>query len=173
MKNIVVLKIQKLRIYPEAIERTSKVSKTKGMKVGAFIFGDNLPKSTGQSDSNVIEVSAKQLDNHCADCGIPFTGKKAWATLQSYLLSGGHAFVSAVEHEKGAKYVNSDGEEKEYLETSTSCSLDTVKLTTELVKQLQKSYIDRVIDYKEATDEMSDFLKDMDAKPELVVEGVR
>jgi hypothetical protein len=173
MKNIVVLKIQKLRIYPEAIERTSKVSKTKGLKVGAFIFGDNLPKSTGQSDSNVIEVSAKQLDNLCADCGIPFTGKGAWSVLQGYLLRGGHAFISAVEHAKDDKYVNADGEEKAYLETSTSCSLDTVVLPETLVNKLQQSYIDKVLNYKEASDQMSDFLKDMESKPEPVVEGVR
>jgi hypothetical protein len=173
MKNIVVLKVQKLRIYPEAIERTSKVSKTKGMRVGAFIFGDNLPKSAGQSDSNVIEVSEKQLNNLCADCGIPFTGKQAWNVLQGYLLRGGHAFISAVEHSKGDKYVNSDGEEKEYNETSTSCSLDTVVLPETLVNKLQQSYIDKVLNYKQAEDEMKDFLKDMENKPEAVVDGVR
>jgi hypothetical protein len=51
--------------------------------------------------------------------------------------------------------------------------LDTVVLPESLVNKLQQSYIDKVLNYKQAEDEMKDFLKDMEAKPEAVVEGVR
>jgi hypothetical protein len=159
MKNINVLKVQGLRLYANPVEVESAVSKTKSLRYGALILGEMLPKSAGQDEANAVQLSLKQLDNLCAGCGIPTTGKPAWNILQGYLLRGGHAYVSSEEHKEGDTYVDTaTGEERKYTRMSTNCNVDSIILPMNVVDKLQQGYIDKVINWRDTVDDLKDVL---------------
>ena len=159
MKTINVVKIQGLRLNSTPVEVTSAVSGTKGLRYGTVVFGDMLPKSAGQKDNNVIQLSDKQLDNLCSGCGISIKGRAGWNALQGFLLRGGHAYVSSEEHKEGDVYVDTlTGEEKKYTMTRTNNSIDSIILPQAVVEKLQDSYIKKVTEWKDSVDDLSDIL---------------
>jgi hypothetical protein len=151
MKTIHALPVNYLRIYPVAKERTSSVSGTKSLKVGALIFMENLPKSAGQTENNVIEFTAKQLDNLCAVCRVRGTGEDAWYTLSELIgTMESVASVTALSHNKGEKYIAEGGVEALYSMDSTSCQVDSVVLPEEVRTKMRESAIMKNLNWKKA-----------------------
>ena len=149
MKTLHALPVNYLRIYPVAKERTSKVSGTKSLKVGAIILMENLPKSDKQAEGNVIEFTAKQLDNLCAVARVRGTGPDAWYLLAELIgTMESVASITALSHIAGDKYIAEGGVETAYLEDSTSCSIDSIVLPAEVRAEMRSEAIKKVINWK-------------------------
>lgn len=163
MKKLIPFVINYLRLYPVAIERTSKVNKVKSIRVGALILTDDLPHSTNQKVSNVLEFTAKQLDNLSAVAGLRGTGEKTWFDFQRMIGNWSRtneavAMVRSEEHAKGDKYVDSDGKECEYTEDSVINQCDSISLPTAVVTELRAKSIERQVNWEDANAELRNML---------------
>lgn len=178
MKTTHVIRVNYLRVYPVAKERTSKVSGTKSLKVAGLILLENLPKSEGQAENNVIEFTAKQLDNLCAVCRVRGTGENAWYDLAELIgTMESVASVTAVSHTKDEKYIAEGGVETAYTQDSTSCQIDSVVLPAEVRTQMRAGVINKQINWKQNDpDSIVKKLLNLDApnaSTQPVLEGVK
>lgn len=152
MKTIKAVRVNHLRIYPAEREVISAVSKTKGTRAGALVFAENLPASEGQTPTNVLQLSGKQLDNLASMHGIRSTGRKGWNQLAILIGVGkSAAFVSSEPHKKGDKYVDRDGVEQEYTQDSTSNNVDSVILPEKVTNALVENTIREIISWEDET----------------------
>ena len=150
MKTQKPLLVNFLRIYPVERDVTS-VNGVKGKRAGALVLRENLPSSSGQKVSNAVELSAKQLDNLASMHGIRATGKKGWSQFATLIGVGKSAcIVSSEEHAKGDKYVDTlTGEEKEYSQTSTNNSIDSIVLPDRVTAKMIDKTIEDIINFNE------------------------
>jgi len=171
MKTINELRISKLMIYPQPKEVISKVNKIKGLRHGAVVMLDPLPKANGQSDNFAIELSDKQLDNLAAGVGINKKGRAAWSVLQIYLLRGAKAVVSSEEHKAGDTYTDTKtGQSVAYTESSVHCTLDGVILPGALVKTLQDKAADKSMTWADEMEDYDSAYEDSEKEEEKKVE---
>jgi hypothetical protein len=151
MKKIVRVLVDHLRIYPEERDVVSAVSKTKGTRAGALVLVDVLPCSEGQSATNALQLSGKQLTNLASMHGnaIRGIGKEAWLDLSTYVgVQQSVASITCEDHKKGDTYVNSDGEEQEYTQDSTSYSVNSIALPDMVTEKVITMTIEKNINWK-------------------------
>jgi hypothetical protein len=166
-----------LRVYPVEREVVSSVNKVKGLRAGALILMENLPKSEGQAESHVITLSGKQLDNLAGMHGIRAIGRKGWLQLSTLVGVGKSAcVVSYQEHKAGEKYIDASGAEVPYTKTSTQSTLDSIILSDRITNKMVDATIDQIINWEEE-DTVSKLLKGNAEKEEEeivpVTEGVK
>jgi len=166
-----------LRIYPVEREVTSAVNGIKSLRAGALVLLENLPASSGQKESNAMELSGKQLDNLASMHGIRATGRKGWMQLATLVGVGKSACaVSCEEHKAGDTYVDSTGVEQKYTKTSTNSTLDSIILPDRVTSKMIDRTIDAIINWEEE-DSVSKLLKGETAEEEKelvpVTEGVK
>jgi hypothetical protein len=164
MKKIVRVLVDHLRIYPEEREVTSAISKTKGTRAGALVLVDLLPCSEGQSATNALQLSGKQIANLASMHGnaIRSTGKEAYMDLSTYVgVQQSVASITCEEHKKGDKYVDSEGEEKEYTQDSTSYSVNSIALPDKITDKVVAMTIEKNINWKTPDSLVSKLLGNM------------
>lgn len=153
MKATKTVRVNFLRVYPETREVESSVNKVKGLRAGALVLIDMLPKSDGQSESNAIELSPKQLANLASMHGIRSTGREMYNDLAGYVQVGkSAAVISFEEHKKGDTYIDGDGAEQKYTKTSTNCNVDSVILPDKVSEKIVNAIIDKNINWKDQDD---------------------
>lgn len=171
MKTIKTVRVNFLRVYPTEREVTSSVNSVKGTRAGALVLMDILPHSEGQKENNAIELSGKQLNNLASMHGIRSTGREAWNDLAIYLGVGKSvAVLSCEEHKAGDKYINGEGVEQAYTQTSTNCNVDSVVLPDKVTNTLVEKTIEKNINWKDQDDLVSKMLGTV-GEPEL--QGVK
>jgi len=168
MKKLIPFVINYLRLYPVPMERVSKVNKVKSMKFGALILTDILPHAPNQKESNVIELTAKQLDNLCTIALLRGTGERTWFDLQRFIGNWSKnnvatCMVRSEEHVKGDKYVDGDGKEQEYTEDSVINSCDSISLPDAVAVQLRAKSVERQVNWEDANKELRDLLSSYSA----------
>lgn len=169
MKQLLQLPVNHLRVYSSPIERTSAVSKTKSMKVGALILATTLPKTADGEDSgyNAIELTAKQLNNLCSIAKVQGTGESAWRDLS--ILVGtmeSKAIVSITYHKKGDTYVDANGAEAQFTQDGANPTVDSIVLPASVTNAFRQAVIVKQLNWGAGVNELKDIL---DAEPVLEV----
>jgi hypothetical protein len=172
MKTLHVVPVNYLRIYPVPKERISKVNKVKSLKYGSLVLMENLPRSVGQAENNVVEFTDKQLDNLCSIARIRGTGANSWYLLSEAIgTMESVASITALSHVAGEKYINGDGTEVAYLEDSTSCSVDSIVLPESVRTQIRAKAIEKIVNWTDQNDIVKKMLAGNESTP--ILEGVK
>jgi len=162
MKNILTMPVNYLRIYPTPIERESAVNKTKSLRVGALILASNLPKSEDGEDSgnNVIEFTAKQLNNLATIAKLNGVGEQTWRDLS--ILVGtmeSRAIISISFHKKGGTYVDANGAEAKFIMDGYNASVDSIVLPKEVTNAFRQGVMTRQLNWSGSASELKDMFQ--------------
>jgi len=173
MKTIRLFPVNFLRIYASPIERTSAVNGVKSLKVGALVLMESLPDVNGDpTDNNVIELTAKQLDNIASVCRVKGTGRQAWYDLAE--LTGNSesvASITLIPHRKGDTYVGTDGNEATYTKDGVNTSVDSITFGNDTRKELKAGVINRQVNWVAVENNMKSLLAGLNTTaPNLTIE---
>lgn len=161
MKSIVTMPVNYLRIYPTPIERESAISKTKSIRVGALILASNLPKNEEGEDSgnNVIEFTAKQLNNLCTIAQLNGVGDQTWRDLARLVgTMESRAIISVSFHKKGDTYVDANGAEAKFTMDGYNASVDSIALPREVTNVFKQATITRQLNWSGSTEALKTLL---------------